>query len=171
MTWLRRNLPALIVIVLAVPALAFVLVGVPALDRPPAAVTVVAQGDTAEAGGYSFTLTISKEFPGTGDNGVPVGSSLIGALIDVEPVDPGDPPLCDAELTSRAGGTERAWRALTSPRDFEYAVSDDSETYCGLEGEPFQYETVFLVPEGAYDGATIDISVGAELLRMELQQG
>ncbi|MBN9238347.1 MAG: hypothetical protein BGO97_01585 [Micrococcales bacterium 70-64] len=171
MSWLRRNIAALIVIVVSLPALATVLVVVPLLDQPADDVRVVQPGDTAQAAGYSFTLTASQEFEGTDDNGIPVGTSLIGALIDVTRAGGTDELSCDADLTSRAGGTERSWTTVSSPRDFGYGVGDDSETTCYLEDEPFQYETVFLVPSGTYDGATIDISVGSTVLRMELEQG
>lgn len=175
MTWLRRNLVALIVIIATIPALAFVLVGVPILDRPGAPTPVaVQQGDTIEAGGYSFTLTASQEFVGTGTgagtNNIPLGSSIVGAVLDVKPTtDPIDGS-CDAELTSRTGGTDRAWSTVSSPRDFDYGVGEDRTTVCLLDGEAFELESVFLAPAGVYDHATLDLTVGTESFRFELAQ-
>lgn len=165
MSWLRRNLAALLVIVLALPALAFVLVGVPLLDDAGREEFVtVKQGDSIEIDGYSVTLTATQEFVGTGTgpdtNNIPLGSSLVGALFEFEP---GDEPLdgsCDAELTSRAGGVDRTWPTLASPRDFSYQVGEDRTTVCLLDGEAFELETVFLTPAGAHDEATIDVTVG-----------
>ena len=173
MNWLRRNLVALIVIVLAIPALAFVLVGVPLLDRAGPRIVAVAEGDTATASGYDFTVTASQEFPGTGTgphtNSVPTGSSLVGVLIDVAPTagEQSD-KTCDVELTSAAGGTERAWRPVSSPSSFAYEVGDDRTTSCLLEGEAFELEQVFLVPAGVYDQVSLDIVVGATTYRFEL---
>jgi hypothetical protein len=172
-TWLRRNLAALIVIVVAVPALAFVLVGVPLLDAAGrSGIVAVKQGDSVEASGYSFTLTASQEFPGTGTgpgtNSIPLGTSLVGAIIDIEPTsDPVDGS-CDTELTSRADGTDRTWWVVSSPLDFDYGVGDDRTTTCLLDGEALELESVFLTPEGAYDGATVDLTVGTETFRFEL---
>jgi len=172
-SWLRRNLAALLMIVLAIPALAFVLVGVPLLDdagRP--GIVTVKQGKTIEASGYSFTLTASQEFPGTGTgpgtNSIPLGTSLVGAIFDVEPATKPIDGSCDTELTSRAGGVDRAWSTVSSPRDFDYEVGDARSTNCLLDGEAFELETVFLTPAGTYDHATIDVTVGAETFRFPL---
>ena len=175
MKWLRRNLAALLVIVLAIPVLAFVLVGVPLLDRPAPPVVTVKEGDTIKAGGYSFTVTASQEFPGTGTgpgtNSIPKGSSLVGVLVDAEPiVGPiPDDNYCDVELTSRAGGDDRTWRAVSSPSDFAYAIGDDRTTICLLDDqEKFELEQVFLVPSGVYESATLDLIVGSTTYRFEL---
>ena len=174
--WLRRNLAALIVIVVSIPVLAFVLVGIPLQGRSggPEIVTVP-QGDSFEAGGYTFTLTTSQEFPGggTGDdsgaNGIPLGSSLVGAIITAEPTGETTDTTCETTLTSRAGGPERSWATVSSPTDFDYGVGDDRTTSCLLDGDPFELETVFLTPSGVYDRATIDLSVGGETFRLALQ--
>ncbi|MCU1412136.1 MAG: hypothetical protein JWR04_2843 [Rhodoglobus sp.] len=175
MKWLRRNLAAILVIVLAIPALAFVLVGVPLIDRPAPTIVSVKEGETIKAGGYSFTVTASQEFPGTGTgpgtNSIPTGSSLIGVLVDAEPIvgPVPDDNYCDVELTSRAGGTDRTWRPISSPSDFAYEVGDDRTTICLLDdAEKFELEQVFLVPASAYEGATLDMVVGATTYRFEL---
>lgn len=175
MTWLRRNLAALLVIVLTIPVLAFVLVGVPLLDRPEPPVVTVKAGNPVKAGGYTFTVTASQEFPGTGTgpgtNSIPSGSSLIGVLVDAEPVvgPVPDNNYCDVELTSRAGGAERAWRPISAPSDFAYEIGDDRTTICLLDDkEKFELEQVFLVPAGVYDSVTLDLTVGTTTYRLEL---
>lgn len=175
MTWLRRNLAALLVIVLAIPVLAFVLVGVPLIDRPAPKIVTVAEGGTATASGYDFTVTASQEFPGTGTgsggNSIPTGSSLVGVLIDVEPTGEtvGDAKTCDVALTSRAGGTERAWHPVSSPSSFAYEVGDDRTTSCLFDEDgAFELEQVFLVPTGAYDESTVDVEVGTTTYRFAL---
>lgn len=175
MTWLKRNLAALIVIVVAMPLLAFVIVAYPLLERGAPPIQTVKQGDTVKLGGYRFTLTKSAEFVGTGTgagtNNIPVGSSIVGAVLEVEPgADAAEEGTCDAELTSRAGGTERTWRTVSSPSDFDYAVGDERTTTCLFEGEAFELETVFLAPTGVYDSATVDVTVRSTTYRFELVQ-
>lgn len=173
MTWLKRNLVALIVIVATLPVLAFVLVGYPILERSTPPIQTVKQGDTIELHGYTFTLTKSGEFVGTGTgagtNNIPVGSSIVGAVFEVAPT-AGAPAdgTCDTELTSRAGGTERTWRTVSSPGTFDYAVGDERTTSCLFDGEAFELETVFLTPTGAYSSATVDVTVDSKTYRFEL---
>jgi hypothetical protein len=176
-SWLRRNLAALIIIVVTIPAFAFVLVWVPLHDRAEHTYVTVKQGDTIEANGFSFTLTASQEFVGTGTgpgtNSIPLGNSLIGALVDVRPVvgPTTENAGCDIQLTSRAGGTDRAWSVVSSPSDFAYQLGDDRTAYCILsEQEPFELEQVFLVPADTYDGATLDIDTGTTTYRFELAE-
>lgn len=173
--WLRRNLLAVITIVIAIPALVFVLLGLPIIDRSGRAETYagVSYGDTAESGGYSFTLVDSAEFVGTGEgpdgNQIPIGSSLIGVLLDVAPTEDADPDAgCTTELTSRVGG-DRTWIAVISPEDFSYGVGEENTEYCILDGEPFTLEVVFLTPTGTYDDATLDVATDLQhYLRFEL---
>jgi hypothetical protein len=178
-SWLRRNLVALIVIGVSLPALAYVFVAVPLLDSATEpAVTTVRQGDPFEVGGYTFTLTASQEFPGAGTgsdpgaNAIPLGTSIVGAIITAEPT--GEPigddaaTTCDTELTSRTGGEERTWSTVSSPTDFDYGVGSDRTTSCSLDGDPFELETVFLTPDGVYDHATVDLTVGSETFRLAL---
>lgn len=163
MTWLRHNLAALIVIAVSVPALAVVLVVIPLSEDQDADIVTVQQGDTVEVYGHSITLTATQEFVGTGtgpdDNDIPLGTSIVAALFDVEPA--GEPLAgsCEAKLTSRAGGTERAWPTIASPREFHYEVGEGRSTLCLFDGEAFELETVFLSPVGTYEHATLDLVV------------
>lgn len=175
MSWLKRNLAALIVIVVTLPILAFVIVGYPLLERGAAPIQTVKQGDTIELEGYSFTLTKSAEFVGTGTgagtNNIPLGSSIVAAVFEVEPgAEAADEGTCDTELFSREGGKDRTWRTVSSPTDFDYAVGDERTTVCLFEGEAFELETVFLAPTGVYDSATVDLTVLSTTYRFELVQ-
>ncbi len=170
MNWLRRNLAALIAIPLALTGLAYVLLVVPiAADTPREGIVTVKQGDTIEVAGYSVTLIGTREFVGTGrgpdNNNVPLGTSLVAAVLEVQPGNRPDDTVCDATLTSRVGGTERSWHPVSSPSDFDYGVDDDSTTVCLLDGDPFVLEAVFLAPEGAYDSATVDFTVDLKTFR------
>lgn len=178
--WWRRSLIPLVVVVLALPALAFVVIGLPIIDdiNEETAFTSVAHGETVEAGGYSFTLNLSQEFPGKGTgadgNQIPLGSSLVGAVLEVRPLDDAppasddDPLYCDVQLTSRAGGISREWSQVSTTSDFGYAIGDERTTTCSLDRLPIDVEAVFLTPAGAYDDATLDVTIGSAGFRFEL---
>ncbi|CAN5276201.1 hypothetical protein BH09ACT5_BH09ACT5_12620 [soil metagenome] len=176
-SWLRRNVLALLVIVGSLGGILFLLLGPQLIARAEDAVWVeVPQGETVESNGYSFTLTLSQEFPGeglgTGGNSIPRGDALVGAVIVVKVVGevPGEDETlgCDAELTSRADGRDREWHTVSDESLFAYAIGEDRTAYCILEGEDFELESVFLTPEGVYDGATVDLTVGEDQFRFEL---
>jgi len=175
--WLRRNLVPLLVIVLSLGAIVFLLLGPQLIVRAEEAVWVgVPQGETVESNGYSFTLTLSQEFPGTGldddGNAIPLGDALVGAVLEVRIVGdiPGEDEVlgCDTELTSRASGEELTWSTVNDESIFDYAIGDERTAYCILDGEEFDLETVFLTPEGTYDDATVDLTVGADQFRFAL---
>lgn len=176
-SWLRRNVVALVVSAVSLAGILFLLLGPQLIARAEEGVWIeVPQGETVESNGYSFTLTLSGEFPGKGlgddGNAIPLGDSIVGAALEIEVVGdvPGDDEIvgCDAQLTSRAGGVERVWRTVSSEADFDYAIDESRTAYCILEGEPFGLESVFLTPEGVYDDATLDLTVGEDQFRFEL---
>ena len=182
--WWRRSLVPLIVVAVTVPALTFVVIGLPIIDdiNEKTVFTPVAQGDTVKAGGYSFTLSLSQEFPGEGTgtdgNQIPLGSSLVGAILEVRPLDDAppasddDPLYCDVQLTSRADGLSREWSQVTSPSDYGYGIGEERTTTCGLDRLPIDVELVFLTPAGTYSTATVDFSIRGEsstLLRFALR--
>ncbi|MBC7591266.1 MAG: hypothetical protein H7226_09540 [Salinibacterium sp.] len=178
--WWRRHAAPLIVLAVAVPALAFVVIGLPIIDDSTAAPAhrPVAQGTNAEVEGYSFTLTKSQEFPGEGTgpggNDIPVGSSLVAAVIEIEAGASDSPPtndeglFCETELSSRSTGAERRWSELSDVAMFGYQIGEGRDDFCSLEGEPLALEVVFLTPEGTYEEATLDLQLGSEDLRFEL---
>ena len=139
---------------------------------------VVAPGETVESNGYSFTLTASQEFVGEGTepggNSIPRGDSLVAALIVVKVV--GDVPgsdenlACDLELTSRDPEPQRVWREVSDLSLFAYEKGEDRTAYCVLDGEEFELESVYLTPAGVYDSATIDLTVGDDQFRLQLER-
>lgn len=164
MTWLRRNLVALIALVVAIPGLVLVVLVLPTLENQrKQQVVAVAQGDSIEKGGYRFTLTKSQEFVGTGSdaggNGIPIGSSLVGTVVEVTPLDkPLTDASCEIELSERTGGGALSWRQVSDVEQFDYAIGEDRTEYCVLDGSAIQVETVFLTPTGAYKHATVDVT-------------
>lgn len=186
--WWRRSWLALGVIILVIPALVFVVVGLPlrsqlgAIRTPQSALA----GETIDAGGYTWTLTASKEFVGEGvdANDIPLGTSLVAAIIEITPVDDAAEleASCDTSLTSRVLPSdgplgsrlrEVSWTPISSLSQYNYRIRDDSQSYCSfVTGEKFQLEVVFLTPTGAYDDATVDITLTDEpqtFVRFELE--
>lgn len=172
--WLRRNALALIVLLVAIPGLVIVVLWLPTLDNESRQqVTTVAQGDSIEKGGYRFTLTRSQEFVGTGSgpggNSIPIGTSLVGTIMEVTPL-PGAKAKdgsCTMTLTERSGSRELSWSQVSNVEQFDYALGDERTAYCLLEGKPIQVETVFLTPTGAYKHATVDVTgIGSALSPM-----
>lgn len=177
MHWLRSNLLALVVIAGAIPVLFLLTVTLPLSYSTAAEPSIrpVDAGETTEFGGYRWTLTASKEFPGTGVDGnkTPLGTSLTAAIIEIRSTDaaPTDQLTCDATLTDSRG---REWTDLSSPSEYGYGIADDSKSYCVLDPtEPTNLEVVFLTPPGVYDSATIDVrltSGPSTVLRFDLHR-
>jgi hypothetical protein len=165
MTWLARNRIALIVIAVCAPGLVGVLYGFEVLSSASKTTEVVeiAVGDSVEILGYEWEITQSVEIPGKGRsaNDIPLGTSLVAAIIKVTPVDdsPGD-DTCDVSLSSRSSGEELSWQTVGDPTVYDYGLLPESKTYCSLEGEPFSYEMVFLAPKGVYGTSTVDLDLG-----------
>ena len=175
-SWLRRNIVALLVSVVSLGLIVFLLLGPQLIARAEAdRWVVVPQGETVEASGYSFTVPLSAEFVGLGSgddgNSIPLGDSLVGVVLQVEPVSAevgDDAPPCDVALTSRSDGSDRTWDQVSEVSDFAYAIAEDRTAFCLPEGEAFGLEAVFLTPKGVYDEATLDLTIGDELFRFEL---
>ena len=168
--WWRRNLLALLVLVAVVPATVYVVLALPVfeiLGREPEP-TMVADGATADAAGYRWELLDSAEFAGTGRDGaaansIPVGTSLVAALVQATPVGRvgKDPVSCQATLSDRGSRSgERTWAPLIDVAQYDYRLGSDTTTLCDpSSGEPFVLEVVFLAPAGTYDGATVDVAL------------
>ena len=173
--WARSNVASLVVIVVAGAALVGVTLGVPlyrnAMQQAPPA--EVANGESFEAAGYSWTLITSAEFPHSNDNEeVPEGLAVTAVLIKVEPGDhPERSDTCKAELVDGFGPEAPRWMTLSNPWDFNYTLLDDSKTNCRLEGEPYDLELVYLTPEGTVSDAVLELKIGVsggELIRFDL---
>jgi hypothetical protein len=175
--WLRRNRIALVAIGVFAPALVWVLYGLPVVNQldNDAEIIEVAAGETVEIQGYEWTLSAHVQIVGEGltANQIPVSDALVAAIIEVRAVDgtPGD-EYCTATLSSRADGVERSWRAESLPSDYGYGLQSTSASYCSPAGDDFDYEAVFLTPEGAYATSTVDLVMGTEptVYRFALQR-
>lgn len=174
-SWIGRNAVALVVMVLAAGALVAVTLGLPLSrnSRIQADPIDVAKGESIELAGYTWTLVASGEFPHSPENEeVPDGLAVTAAIIEVRPgADPETSGSCGAELTIGTGPEAQRWMTLGNPYDFNYAVLEDSKMTCLLEGEPFDYEVVYLTPEGTISEAVVEVEIGVlggELIRFAL---
>ncbi|HEY8589740.1 MAG TPA: hypothetical protein VIL55_09345 [Naasia sp.] len=176
--WWRRNLLPLLVLAAVLPATVYVVLGLPVLEilgREPTP-TVVPAGDSAEAAGYEWTVLDSAEFVGTGGgdgdgaNAIPLGTSIVAALVQATPLDGASdvPVTCQATLTDRGSRVgERTWAPLVDLDQYDYVLGADTTTLCDpATGEPFVLEVVFLTPTGTYEGATVDIALSASGLTL-----
>jgi hypothetical protein len=164
MSWLRRSILPIAIVVVTLPTLVFVLLGLPLLDTASRENwRVIQAGDSVDAAGYRWTLTQSQEFPGLGTdeggNAVPVGLALVGAIVEVTPLDSPEEGSCETVLTTRIHGEEEVWDQVFDETDFNYELGEDRTPYCLLDGEALELELVFLTPEHVYDSATVDLSM------------
>lgn len=178
--WWRTNRLALLSLIVVVPATVFVVLGLPVIENLSREVEpqLIAFDEPFEAAGFRWQLTAAAEFPGEGidENKVPVGASLVAALLSVTPLEGGSDGLnCEMTLTDRpaSGAEERTWLVLHTPANYGYGVQEDSTAYCNLSsGEPVALEMVFLTPLDVFGAATVDITLtGSEqaVLRFALQ--
>ena len=156
-SWWRRQWMPVTGVAILLPALVFVLLGLPLIDRAAstAPVSHVPHAETVTLAGYDFTLDLNKEFPGDG-RAVATDLAVVAAIIEIEPGDAAD---IDASCTIRLVNGDRAWPSLSNPADYDYRIDDASDRYCVLDGDAMELEVVFLVPEGAYDGAAVEVTV------------
>lgn len=161
--WLRRNLVPLLALVAIIPAISWVVYGIPHQEDLDTVTTprVVAQGEPVDVGGYSLVLSNSKEFVGTGvdENKIPLGLSLVAAIIDITPLDGAGEFSCTTTLVAPGSDTELKWPEVFEPSDYGYKVGDDSDTNCYFDDETGSLEVVYLTPKGAYADAVIEVSV------------
>lgn len=174
-SWIARNAVSLGVMVIAAAALVGVLLGLPLLQNAEyeLAPIEVAKGESIEAAGYTWTLVASREFPHSAENeAVPEGLAVTAAIIKVRPGDdPETSGSCGAVLTSGYGPEARRWSTLGSPSEFNYEPLEASTLTCLFEGEEFDYEVIYLAPEGTISEAVVEVEVGVlsgELLRFAL---
>lgn len=161
--WLRRNLVPLLALVAIIPAIIWVVYGIPHQEDVDVAATptVVAQGDAVKVSGYSIVLSNSKEFVGTGvdENKIPLGLSLVAAIIDFTPEKGAGELSCTTTLVGASAAGELRWPEVFTPADYGYGVGDDSDTNCYFDDETGSLEVVYLTPKGAYADAVIEVSV------------
>jgi hypothetical protein len=166
--WWRRNLWGLLGIVVVLPLSAWLVFATgwfTYFDVRPTQPVNIAEGETAQFGGNTITLTSADVLD---SEAAPAGTSIVSALVEMEPgpVDAeGNSTMCILALTG-ADGVGSAdlgeWRALSTgdldwrPADPESAAGCDS-----TRAEPYLIETAYLVPDAALD---LDLAVRLELL-------
>ena len=107
-----------------------------------------------------------------GDIGLIEGSEAVAALIEVDARGvPEDAYRCAAILVLPGPDGDRIWQTA-SILDLDYRPSGDIEDGCALsQGDRFEWEAVFVVPEGVGEQARLYITRGALLpervLRLE----
>ena len=171
--WFRRNTVALVVILLAAPALVGVQLGLPLLENAQTddPVIEVALGETVTAAGYEWTLLANDRFDNSeGNDAIPDGLELVAAIVGVKATGTVDGASCDAVLVSADHGWgDHSWDELSSPSTFGYELYDDATTICLLDGDSFDYESVFLAPLGTARSAALEIRLmSGTVLRFEL---
>ncbi|MEO5919841.1 MAG: hypothetical protein ABIQ01_01730 [Pseudolysinimonas sp.] len=188
MTWLQRNRWALLALVVLVPAaivaamsvdlfryygsLAQHPVVVPAGEPgeyTPQFASTDDNGDPIEppAGGRpTATMTLDDYTIVAADSdtgrevGLLPGTEGVAALIHVDAAGmTEDAYSCDAVLTAPGPEGERTWEPASSGLEIDYSPSGDLTSYCSLsEGSEFDWEVVFVVPEGVGEIATLSIT-------------
>jgi hypothetical protein len=195
--WLRRNRWALIGLVVLIPAALAAAMSISLLryygdlaDRG----TLVAAGETGDyipgrplpeeedapplepsppaVIGLTDYLVVPWDTDSGREVGLVEGTEAVSALIHVDATGvPEDAFSCDAILTLPGPGGERVW-TTAGGSDIDYYPSGDLTAYCELNsGEAFDWEAVFVVPEGVGDDADLVITGGAfqseRVLRLE----
>jgi hypothetical protein len=197
--WWRRNRWALIALIVLIPgalAAAFSVYGFGYFGNQARQAVVVADGETGSFTTQAYTpdptasptpqpdtssltvdisLTDYTVVPWDSDTGREVGlvegTEAVSAILHVDATGlPDDVFGCDAILAAPGPGGERVWE-IASGSDIDYYPSGDLVSYCDLgSGEEFDWEAVFVVPEGVGDDATLFITDGgfppARVLRM-----
>jgi hypothetical protein len=181
--WWRRNRWALIALIFVIPGAlvaALSVYGFGYFGNQASDGARVAKGDTGvfttEASltaGMSLTsYTVVPWDSDTGrDVGLVEGTEAVSAILHVDATGlPEDVYSCDAILTAPGPGGERVWD-VASGSDIDYYPSGDLVAYCDLaSGGEFDWEAVFVVPEGVGDDATLFITDAgfppARVLRM-----
>jgi hypothetical protein len=184
MTWWRRNLIALLALVVLVPATVFVSSGLSFLDfrsNNPVPVEVKPGARLTEFG-RTWSVRVAKEFPSTGTNGIPKGSALVAAVIGMTPgATAADHPIACGDVELRAPGSEsreRSWPVLdrSVAEGYEYRFAGTTVTDCPTGAtKPALFEVVFLTPVDTIEGSGVVLRLSEHrrpvLIRLDLHQG
>jgi hypothetical protein len=112
----------------------------------------------------TMTLEDYTIVPSDSDTGREVGllegTEAVAALIHVDATGmTEDAYSCDAVLTAPGPEGERTWEPASSGIDIDYSPSGELTSYCSLsDGTVFDWEVVFVVPEGVGEGATLSVT-------------
>lgn len=95
--------------------------------------------------------------------GLLAGTEAVAALIHVDATGMTEDAFsCDALLTAPGPQGERSWDPASSGTEIDYSPSGDLTEYCSLSGgDEFDWEVVFVVPEGVGETATLSVTRGS----------
>jgi hypothetical protein len=190
MTWVRRHRWALVALIALVPAalaaaMSVVWFGyVDARAQHPVPVpsgdpgTYVADRPSEDADEQdhltaTLTLTDYAVVPWDTDTGREVGlltgTEAVSALIHVDATGlPDDTFSCQALLVAPGPEGDRVWDSAMG--EIDYYPSGELQANCDLgEGAAFDWEAVFVVPEGVGEDARLVITDGSPAPRYQLQ--
>ena len=190
MTWLRRHRWGLIALAVLIPAAllaAMSIVWFRYMDSVAQNPVIVAKGDTGiyeakqptgdltsgVAGTAELSLTDYTVVPWDTDVGREVGllegTEAVSAIIHVDATGLGEETFgCDAVLVAPGPEGDRVWEQASS--EIDYRPSDPLESFCQLSlGTEFDWEAVFVVPEGIGDDARLMITNGSFETKYRLQ--
>jgi hypothetical protein len=176
MTWLLRNRIALLALVVLVPLVVFATAGLEIISQGVVqpTPTPVANKKPFTYLGATWKVRGSREFDGTDANGIPKGSALVAALVDVTPVAGSRAPKitgCTMTLDAPGPSGTRTWDALLDPEDYHYVRADGTVSGCDMHpAKPETIEVVFLTPVDTIDraGIVVEHSDGKRLTRFRL---
>jgi hypothetical protein len=112
----------------------------------------------------TMTLQDFTIVPADSDTGREVGllegTEAVAALIHVDAAGmTEDAYSCDAVLTAPGPEGERTWEPASSGIEIDYSPSGDLTSYCSLsDGSEFDWEVVFVVPEGVGEIANLSVT-------------
>ncbi len=185
--WLRRHRWGLIALAVLLPAAMLASMSVywfRYYDERAQHPLVVANGSSAtiettrlEGTGTAtaeLSLTDYDVVPAESDTGREVGllagSEAVSALIHVDATGaPADAAGCEAILVAPGPEGERIWETAGAG-DLDYIPGGELESFCMLSnGEEFDWEAVFVVPEGVGETATLYITTSGLVPQRVLQ--
>jgi hypothetical protein len=192
-TWVKRHrwgLTALAVLVPAALLAAMSIVWFRYMDAVAQHPVIVARGDTgtyqatqpvpehgeggAAAGPAELSLTDYTVVSWDSETGRSValleGTEAVSAVIHVDARGLGEDTFgCEAVLIAPGPEGDRVWESALSG-DIDYYPSGDLEAFCSLnDGDEFDWEAVFVVPEGVAADARLIITDGSFQPRYQLE--
>lgn len=199
MTWARRNRWGLVALILLVPGAIVAAMSVDLFGYYGSIAQHPVVVPSGEPGAYTpafsltdddgnpiepppgprptaiMTLEAYNVVPADSDLGQEVGllpgTEGVGARIHVDATGMTDDAFsCDAELSAPGPQGERTWDPASSGIEIDYNSSGDLTEFCSLSGgEEFDWEVVFVVPEGVGETATLFVTRGSYPAQRVLQ--
>lgn len=169
-SWLRRSLPALLALVVLVPAAVVASLSVGAFDRlanRPLDVVMIDADDEPTLAGAAIRVVETRVV----DSGTPEGDELrvtpgTALVIVTIGVTPGDADAGTCTLMLVASDPDRRWDDNAPGVSYYPERADDAPYGCALGHEnAYRLESAFLVPADVVDAVQLEITTTAELPR------